>query len=238
MGSVARFLGYTLALFACAASLPAVVRTYGIAFFAENGPLEWLQLGLLLGAACAYGAAAVFRREERRLYALLVCVVVFAAVRELDRILDAVLPFFGWKIGFAALAVGALLACAQPRRLRTQLARFFATRAFGMTWAAFVVAVPLGQLVGHGPFLALALGDDYAWGYKQMLEEIFEAAGYLLLLFAAVESHFQRRAPRPMAARAAMPVASRARYRPADAAMPRAAPSGRGAEVSRPPVAR
>lgn len=166
---------------------------------------------------------------------LLACAAGVAASRELDLVLDAVVPRIGWKAGYALLGYGAYRAYRGRRRLRAQAREFFATRAFGMTWGAFMVAVPVAQLVGHGPFLELAMGDDYAWGYKHMLEETLETAGYLLLLFAAIEAHFQL-AP----ARARPPVVRAAEARSAATAAWLADASARAEafEAVRPPPAR
>lgn len=135
----------------------------GIAVFKENGPVEWFQLGLVAMAAGVFIAGAVRLARFRRLFVLLACACVLAAFRELDALLDERVPWLGWKIGFVVLPYALALAYTSGRTLRSELAEFFTTRAFAVLWAGFLVAVPMAQLVGHGPFLELAMGELYVY---------------------------------------------------------------------------
>jgi len=75
------------------------------------------------------------------------------------------------------------------------LAQFLATHSVVVLWAGFLIAVPLGQLVGHGDFLQTLMGDDYLRDYKRVLEETFEVMGYILMLAGTVEAAVELRCP-------------------------------------------
>lgn len=53
------------------------------------------------------------------------------------------------------------------------------------------MAVPFAQLVGHGNFLQIIMGDDYVRDYKRVIEELGELFGYLLLVIGSVEFTLQ-----------------------------------------------
>jgi len=55
-------------------------------------------------------------------------------------------------------------------------------------WAGFIVAVPLAQLVGHGPFFRLFMDEEHVRNIKRVFEESGEFCGYLILLFGTIES--------------------------------------------------
>lgn len=200
MSLALRFTVYTLSVLILSASLPAVVEHMGVAFFHENGAIEWLQFGLIVsvGAVLLGGALAV--PPFRRLFLLLACFPLLAGCRELDALLDEWVPWIGWKIGFLLVLYPLVRSFARRRELKPQLALFSATAAFAILWAGLVVALPIAQLVGHGPFLQLAMGDGYVYVYKQMIEEILELMGYLLLLAGGIEAVAELRSARPAAA--------------------------------------
>jgi len=50
-----------------------------------------------------------------------------------------------------------------------------------------MVAFPFAQLVGHGAFMQVIMGDDYSRDYRHMIEEIGELMGYGLLLIGSFE---------------------------------------------------
>lgn len=183
-----RFTAYTFTVLILTASLPGVVRHSGITVFRENGPVEWLQFGLIATAGAVFLGGAVFIPRFRRLFLLLTCLPVLAGFRELDALLDEWIPWIGWKIGYVAVLYALVSGYTNKRALKPQLPQFVATPAFAVLWAGFLVALPIAQLVGHGPFLQLAMGGDYVYAYKHMIEEILELTGYVLLVTGSLES--------------------------------------------------
>lgn len=195
MFTAVRLAGYTFGVFFVIATFRPLVGRFGIDFFQENGPVEWIELAILLAVTAIFLLAARRTPRFRQLFILLACPAVLAQFREMDAILDPAVPWLGWKIGYAVLIAGALYARRHWAALRAQAAEFVATRACGILWVGFLIAVPIAQLVGHGPLLRLGLGDDYSFAYKQMIEEILEVLGYLVIAIAGVEAALQLRAP-------------------------------------------
>jgi len=187
----ARFSVYTLLIAALSIMLPDIVRHQGVAFFYENGTIEWLQFSLLGASVLFFALGALCLPAHRRLAALLGCVAAFAATREMDRVLGRLLPVVSWKIGGLFLVAAGWLLLRHGRVLLPQIAAFLRTPAFVMLWAGFVIAVPLAQLVGHAPFFRLFMDEVHVRDIKRVFEESGEFMGYLILLFGTLESLLQ-----------------------------------------------
>lgn len=184
-----RFAAYTLAIFITTASLTPLAEHKDIYFiFTEHGPVEWMQLGLLVAAGVVFSAGFFKLPDFRELFLILVSVSAFAAVRELDSTLDKAIPWIGWKIGFALLLFAAALAWTKKDKVKRQLGHYLSSPAFVVLWAGVIVAVPIAQLLGHGAFLESLMGENYLRAYKRVIEESGELLGYLLLLEGSIES--------------------------------------------------
>lgn len=185
---VMRFVAYTLVIFIFTASLTLQAQCDNIDFFKEDGPIEWMQFCSLVGATALFVAGSSVISVFREIFILLASVFTFAAVRELDRLLDEVIPWIGWKIGFVVVLYAVGFAYTNRHKLRWQIAQFLCSPAFALLWAGFVVAVPVAQLLGHGPFLESLMGDDYNRCYKLVIEESGELVGYIMLVAGSFES--------------------------------------------------
>jgi putative effector of murein hydrolase LrgA (UPF0299 family) len=185
---ILRYLIYTGIMLAGLAALPTVLQPDDLELFRENGPIEWLQLGAIVFAALILGAGALVEPEMRGMFGLLSCVASIAAVRELDKILDALLPG-GWQGPMAGLVL--LFSCLYYRYRKTiwvQAGSFVRTAPFGVLWAGFVITILLAQLAGHGTLLQLIMGDNYDRAYKRVIEEITEMFGYTVILLGSIEA--------------------------------------------------
>jgi hypothetical protein len=121
---------------------------------------------------------------------LLASLTALAAIREMDANLDKIIPVLGWKVGYLVLVYPVIRVIAWRDAFRQQLGQFVNSLAFPVLWAGFIVAIPVSQLLGHGPLLKSLMGDDYKGQYKRMIEESGEMIGYMLLLAGAVECWF------------------------------------------------
>lgn len=185
-----RFGLYTLVVAAFLSALPLLGRRDGDALpraFLEGGSLEWTQFGLLVLAGTILVRGARADPGSRELSLLLATLIAFAAVREMDGPLDGLLPWFGWKLGFVLLVPAVWLVRRRGGALRAQTARLVTSPACALLWAAFLVAVPVAQLLGHGAFLRALMGDAYEFAVKQAIQESAECVGYLLLVAGSVE---------------------------------------------------
>ncbi len=185
---LARYIIYTAAVFLLFLSIPHWRNNNSIAFFKENGCFEWLQFAMLCTSAAVLFAGRRICPDSRHILSLMAAIAAFAAGRELDKIMDALLPVLGWKVVFLFLVAAAVYCWNARQDCIKQILHFAGSYAFTMMWAAFIIAVPLAQLVGDGTLLYTFLQDDYNRLYKRIFEEACEGAGYLLLFFASLES--------------------------------------------------
>lgn len=182
-----RFMLYTLAIFSLTASLPYIIEDGDISSFQEGGAVEWLQTFILLSVAIVFLYAYFAIPSSRPLCQILACLSAFAAIREQDAALDDLIPVVSWKVGVIFLFYASYLAYRDRNELKPLVHTFLTSRAFALLWAAFVVAVPFSQLVGHGKFLQTLMGEDYIRAYKRVIEESGELVGYFLLLTGSLE---------------------------------------------------
>lgn len=192
-----RLATYTVVLFTVLWSFTSGMQYWGPHFFAEQQLLQRLQFGLLILALIFMIHAARRYRAYRELFAIMTCLIAFAALREQDDALDALIPVLGWKIAgvFILLFLYALFRFRD--RLAAQLDQFAWTHAFALFWAGFVIAVQIAQLLGHGDLLKAIMGADYTRTVKAAVEEGGETAGYVMLVFAAVETLISVRKSEP-----------------------------------------
>ena len=195
--TVLRFSFYTFGILLLAKLLPWVAQYGDAAVFMENGALEWLQLGLLVTTSILFLREAFITPRYHHVFVLLACVSAFAAVREMDANLDRLVPWIGWKIGYLIILYAAIVTYSNAQTLKRQIMRLPHSRAFSLLWAGFIIAVPFAQLVGHGAFLQIVMGDDYSRNYPRIIEELGEFMGYVLLLIGGFELILQLRAARP-----------------------------------------
>lgn len=192
---LARFIIYTLVVFGLTVSLPVIIGYGDIIVFSENGPIEWLQFALIaVSAAILLFSSGAKVCGFRELFYILALLAMLAAIRELDLILDRLIPVAGWRLPAGLCAItGILIYWRKQDTLTAQMTAFIGTRAFSLLWCGFIVTVPVAQLVGHGAFLRLLMGDDYVRDYKRVIEELGELLGYLLIFIGSIEAVLQQK---------------------------------------------
>lgn len=183
----ARMALYTLAIFALMFSLPHIFARGGFALFVENGVVEWFQFVLLTSITMMLLVAIIWSRTFRQILLVLFCLTAFATVRELDAILDRIVPYVGWKLAAAVPAALFVYVVAGWRRYKPQFRWFLFTPSIFLFWSGFVVAVPVAQMLGNGDLLQEIMGNSYEARFKRVIEETGESIGYVILLFAAIE---------------------------------------------------
>lgn len=192
---VLRFIPYTLVIFAISASLPAVVENGDFVVFEENGPIEWLQFTILLVSAVVlllYSRLEGYLSGE--LFSIIALVETAAAIREMDATFDKFIPFLGWKLPFVVcVVIGVFVFLKNKDKVSAQLNGFVCSRAFSLLWCGFIVTIPFAQLVGHGDFLKLLMGNDYVRDYKRVIEELGELLGYMFILMGSFEAVLQQK---------------------------------------------
>jgi hypothetical protein len=190
-----RFLVYTLIIFAIAVSLPVIVEYGDFIVFAENGPVEWMQL-IFIFVSVALLLFDSFHNvcEFKQLFCAVAFLQLCAAAREMDLVFDNLIPVAGWKLPAVLCAsVVIIIYWKSKDAFEEQVGYFIRTRSFTLLWCGFIIAVPYSQLVGHGKFLELLMGNDYMRDYKRVIEELGEFLGYLFIMIGSIEAVLQRK---------------------------------------------
>jgi len=187
LGLLVRYAVYVILLFFQYLLLTYVILPENWSF-SENGIIECIQLALLFLLCIALAVNSLIFVHVRKVLLLLLSCSVLALARELDKILDKCIPFFGWQAVFLLLVPVILLQFRNWRELRRQLVQFIPCPAMGIFLTAIIVIIPLAQCLGDGDYLRAAMGDDYIRKYKTLFEESMELYGYLLLLCGALET--------------------------------------------------
>lgn len=185
--TIIRFSIYTVGILLLAVALPWLAQHREAAAFKENGAIEWLQLGFLVAMTTMLFRESTISPQFRHGFVILACVSAFAAIREMDAILDVMIPWLGWKAGYIFIVFAGLVGFTNQDVLQPQIKHFLNSRAFSLLWAGFIVAIPFAQLVGNGAFLQAIMSDDYSRDYRRMIEEIGELMGYGLLVIGSRE---------------------------------------------------
>ncbi len=183
-----RFVLYTAVVLGLAACLPVVARRGGgLGAFTDGGPVEWGQFAVLSAVTVGLWAGAWRMPSLRVVLVVLGSLAAFAAVRESDFALNDTVPLAGWKFGFVFPVLAAVYAALNGDAFWAQVGWMLRRRAFVVLWAGFMVAMPIGQLVGHGELLRQLMGEEYDHHYKHAIEEMLESVGYLVLACGTVE---------------------------------------------------
>ncbi len=158
---------------------------------AENGIVENMQLMLLIGASVVFFVHALIHRREKTVLYILSGLCALGACREMDRVLDELIPVVSWKVGVLFVIVPVVFAFRHIKEVVPSLERFLQSRCFVMLCCAFTIILVLGQLIGHKPYLKAVIVDmEHLGTIKEMVEESIETIGYLLILLASIESFF------------------------------------------------
>ena len=159
--------------------------------YAENGLVENMQFAFLVAACLVFFVQAFVRRERRTVLFFLSGLCALGACREMDRVLDELIPVLSWKVGILFVIAPIVFALMRRGEAMDCLARFLCSRSFTMLCGAFTVVLVLAQLIGHKPYLKAVFVDMEHFGtIKEMVEESIETIGYVMILLASIESWF------------------------------------------------
>jgi hypothetical protein len=186
--TVIRFVIYTVILIASLSSLPLIAEYAGAATFKEGGPVESAQLALVLFSAGILATGAWRSPAWRGLLCLLAFLASIAAVRELDSVLDRLIPVLGWKAPAGVLVFFAAFCAWHYRKgLIWQIQGFITSYPFSILWAGLLIVVVCAQSVGNGRMLEALMLSDYVRDYKRMVEELIELCGYFFIAVGSIE---------------------------------------------------
>ncbi|MDP1541250.1 MAG: hypothetical protein Q8L72_11450 [Moraxellaceae bacterium] len=184
---------YTAMITAFALSLKAIIIHEGLDAFYEGHWVENLQMLLLALTAVFYAAVANLSAKDHGVLAkVMALLAAFAVIREGDAFWDRVMPAVGWELFGTLIFLGIVYVVVQGRQhFPKQVATFMGMRGMTLAWAGFMVAIPLAQIVAHGPLFQLIMGAEYMNTFKRMIEETLELVGYMMIFFSSVEHFYQ-----------------------------------------------
>ena len=184
---------YTAMITAFALSLKAIIIHEGLDAFYEGHWVENLQMLLLALTAIIYAAIAKLGAKDHGVLAkAMALLATFAVIREGDAFWDRVIPVFGWELLGTLVFLALVYVITQGRQyFPRQVATFMGMRGMALAWAGFMVAIPLAQIVAHGPLFQLIMGAEYMNTFKRMIEETLELVGYMMIFFSSVEHFYQ-----------------------------------------------
>lgn len=191
--AVGRQFLYLVLIFMIVYGMHFLTKVYGIDTFEEGSVVENIQFGLLLASSVIFLLQTAIYKHCRSLLFLLASCSLLAACRELDAVLDKIIPVVHWKFAFIFPVVAFVYAFMHRDKLSENLLKFFRFPAFYMMYLAFIVILPLAQCIGHGPFVRSALGLIEVASIKQLYEEAAETVGYFLVFLSSIELFFDLR---------------------------------------------
>lgn len=178
-----RYALYSLAFFGMIFVIWELADGHGNALFSEGSVLEKLQFMIMMLGVFVSLWSAFCPLGYRVLPLMLASLCGLAAIRELDVFFDELIPVAGWNLPFHLLFLSSLVIAWKFRTAFVDQLRVFARhRSFGTLWAGFMIAIPFGQMIGHGPLMRQLFGEDYHRPMKRIIEESAETMGYLMIL--------------------------------------------------------
>ncbi len=177
----------------------------------ENGPVEWVQLALLLCASIAYGIRAYVTRDgsgPSRAFALCALFVLAMCIRELDGYFDVVTGnhhFWSYIVAPVVLAAVAIFVCSFSRSVH-DLTEFASGHEMPLLAVGAVLGIVFAQIIGYKEVWSdvfnlpiwqaaveqylqegeLPASMDIQRHVKNIVEECAEIGSYLMILFSAI----------------------------------------------------
>jgi hypothetical protein len=183
---------------------PVMLRTgiYAIAFsllitgimllpseaFYENRLVEWIQVSLLTAGAALFVYAGLSGASSgRTLPFVLAGVLVMAAIRELDCLLDTYAGDSSWQVCVALVfAVTAIHLLRNFRQFMDSLRELTSHAAFGLLVAG-VLALFFSRITGHNDFWDKHSSKEDLKLLLRIMEETTELLAYSITLIGAIE---------------------------------------------------
>jgi len=194
------FLAFRLMLYVLVTAMVSrgillLVKHYGADWvFREDAPVEWTEAGLLTTSSLLIFFAAQRFARVRQVGIVLGSLLVMAVVRELDGFWENHI-FHRDAWGYIDLVLLlALLVYAVPRfhTIKEQAFVLTHSRVFGFLWCGFLVIMGFSRFMGTKGVWHIMLDPNYQRGPGRLMEESTELLGYLIILFGAIELHYEK----------------------------------------------
>lgn len=162
---------------------------YALSFYGENGLVEWSQVFFLTVSIFLFWRACTWNRGYRPVMTVIMLLLVSAAVRELDSLLDVYLGRHWWKLIVVSLAaVAGWIALRRREEFFRSVVCLTRQPSFGILLSGALMVLIFSRLLGYGDFWRELL-DDRAMAsiVKEIAEECTELIGYFFILIGAFE---------------------------------------------------
>jgi hypothetical protein len=157
--------------------------------FEEGQLVECSQVVVMACTSLLLAMAAWKHRPSHHFMSVMTAVSFIAVVREMDSLLDRLIPTGGWQIvalPFGLWAFWKLIT--HWHKVWSQGGRWLCTPAAGLIWCGLVTVIAFAQILGQAHIWQDLLGQEYTRHIKRVVEETSESFGYLLLLYGGIET--------------------------------------------------
>ena len=160
----------------------------------EFSPVEIIQPFLLLICGLLFTWVARDCPSQRPIAFAFGGFALIAIIRELDYFFDTYIADNFWQVLAAVIAALVIVyTYRQRRRFRIAWLRLWPSPGLTLLFAGASVHFVFAQFVGHEPFWAAVMGDNYQRIVKLAVEEMIELIGYYFWLIGTIEYTFQAR---------------------------------------------
>lgn len=187
-----RFIIYWGLVLAFIFGIYGLAKIYGADTFEENGVIENIQLAFLIISCVSFLILIGSNVSFRTVLLLLASCCLLATCRELDKVLDKIVPIVHWKFGWLFPAAAFYYAVKHFEQTKKALLKFFTFPAFYLMYLAMIIML-LAECVGHKPFVQAVLGNNHVAAIKEFYEEATETVCYFMILLSTIEMRFNLR---------------------------------------------
>lgn len=168
-----------------------IAKRYQQETFLEYGPIENMQITILIITTCLFIGQAFYYRPFRPILLFLAGLTGFCCIRELDSFFEQLIPVIKWKFAFFLPLIRAGYMFTQRHTLRKPFFDFLNSSAFHLMVTAIIVFIPVAQCIGHRPLITDAIGSSDNLSYiRRMVEESAELMAYVLIFLSGIEMFF------------------------------------------------
>ena len=168
-----------------------MAKKWGTFTFSETGPVENLQLVILLITSLLFLKAAVQSKPYRPLFLFFSGLVALAFIREQDAFFEDLIPVISWKFGWFFPIAASFYLLKKRKGFKKIFFSFLNSNVFHLMLMSMVVFIPLAQTIGHRSFIIDAIeSSENMIPTRRLIEESMELVAYVLILFSAIEIHW------------------------------------------------
>lgn len=169
----------------------AIKNGYAETLMRENGPVEWMQVSMLVLTAIMIFFASRKSQIAKEACLCLMLMPVIALIRELDKVFDSFMKH-SWKLAVLTIVLWAVWNFAPKwNRLISGIKLLTKTKAIPFFWVGIFIIAVFARLIAQRVLWEQILEENYVRMAHRFLEESCELLGYAIILFGAIELFFE-----------------------------------------------